>query len=259
MLAPGPFRAEHMPSKSRYELSDGHPIYCSPTKAQGGRASVVGAHVLDSDPAVRNTAMDAGYEQSPDNLRAPDLSVNLPDGPDVGWVKGVPPLAVEYADSGQDEKELKAKIAEFLAGGTQLIWVVRLTGPRRVQVYESGKPRRDAKPGELLHAPGILQNPVPVEALYDRDASWAATFRNLLARHGYDSLDDVLKEGREEGRKEGEVRGARTALTAMLGHRGLYPTDGQLKRIADCGDAGRLIDWTLLVAGGAELESLFGD
>ena len=44
----------------------------------------------------------------------------------------------------------------------------RLTGPRRVEVHEPGKRFRKVLPGKMLTAPGVLQNPVRVEALYDR-------------------------------------------------------------------------------------------
>jgi hypothetical protein len=54
-------------------------------------------------------------------------------------------------------------------------------------------------PGEELTAPGILQNPVPVDALYDRQAAHAVTLRNLLQRQGYRDLDEVRGEGRQEG------------------------------------------------------------
>jgi hypothetical protein len=67
-------------------------------------------------------------------LHAPDLAVgNVPDAP--GWVAGAPPPAVEYADTGQDEADLAVKIRQFFAAGTRLVWVVRLTGARRVEVY----------------------------------------------------------------------------------------------------------------------------
>ena len=57
-----------------------------------------------------------------------------------------------------------------------------MTGPRRVEVHDKGRPMRLAKPGEDLLAPGILQNPVPVVALYDREAAYQAMLRNLLQR-----------------------------------------------------------------------------
>ena len=96
----------------------------------------------------------------------------------------MPELAIEYADVGQDEVQLQAKIRDLLAGGTKAIWVVQLTGPRRVEVYESGAAMRTVKPGAYLTAKGVLQNPVLVEALYDRDAAERAMLTNLLQRNG---------------------------------------------------------------------------
>ncbi len=58
--------------------------------------------------------------------------------------------------------------------------MVRLAGPRRVEVHQSGKKVRTVLPGGSLTAPGVLQNAVPVEALYDRDAAERATFTNPL-------------------------------------------------------------------------------
>ena len=50
----------------------------------------------------------------------------------------------------------------------------------------------------MLAVPGILRNPIPVEALYDRAAGHRATLSNLLQREGYDSLEAVRREGRQE-------------------------------------------------------------
>ena len=142
----------------------------------------------------------------------------MPNEP--GWVHGVPPLAVEYADTGQDEAELRTKIQELFAAGTSFVWVVRLVGPRRVEVHRPGEKLRTANPGEQLVAPGILANPVPVEALYDREAANRVIFKNLLERQGFASLDDV--------RAQGEIEGLRRAIGAVLAGRGL-PTDEKLQ------------------------------
>jgi hypothetical protein len=210
----GPFRADQIRPGDPYELSNGHAIHCMGTGARGARANLLGASVLDSDPDVEEAGVDAGYSPSPETLRAPDVAVgNVPDMP--GWIEGAPPLAVEYADTGQDEKNLATKIAELFAAGTRLVWVVRLVGPRRVEVHEPGNEMRLAHPGEELVAAGILRNPVPVEALYDRRAAHEATLRNLLQRRGYRDLDDVRAQGREEGREEGlrfAVRGLCSAF-----------------------------------------------
>ncbi len=152
-------------------------------------------------------------------LRAPDIAVgNMPDAP--GWINDVPLLAVEYADTGQNEPDLRLKIAEFLREGTKLVWVVRLTGLPRVEVHEAGRQARVVGLDDELTAPGILRNPVPVRALFEREASHKATFHNLLNEYGYDSLDEVRAEGRADGRAEGKAEGKAEALFKVLASRG---------------------------------------
>ncbi|KOR27627.1 hypothetical protein TI05_13475, partial [Achromatium sp. WMS3] len=98
----GPFRAEHLSSGDPYELSSGHPIHCMPTGGRGSRNTGYGLQVLETDPDVESAGVDTGFAPAPDILRAPDVAVgNVPNAP--GWVAGVPPLAVEYADTGQNE------------------------------------------------------------------------------------------------------------------------------------------------------------
>jgi len=224
----GPFRADQLRSGDPYELSNGHPIQCLPTGIRGAKAVNVGGGVLASDPAVQDVGVDAGFSPSPDVLRAPDLSVGeMPDQP--GWVQGAPPLAVEYADTGQDEADLRLKIQELFAAGTLYVWVVRLTGPRRVEVHRPGKGMRTFNPDEQLEAPGILANPVPVKALYDRDTARQVIFRNLLQREGYASLEEVRAEGEAQGRAvgeaAGEVQALREAVVEVLTARGFAVTD----------------------------------
>jgi len=199
---PGFLRSSDVSPKSRYELHDGHPIYCAPTGGDGARTTLAGAEILDTDPDVDEAGIDAGFSPTPGMLRAPDVAVgNVPDR--MGWIEGVPPLAVEYAGSGQDERGLQEKIQDFLGAGTKLVWVVRLVGPRRVEIYERDKPVRTVGPGSELSAPGILRNSFPVEAFYDRGTAHRVTLRNLLQREGYESLDEVREEGHEEGHEEG--------------------------------------------------------
>ncbi|CAK0738780.1 hypothetical protein CCP3SC1_100031 [Gammaproteobacteria bacterium] len=124
----------------------------------------MGGAVLASDPAVEDAGVDTGFSPQPGTLRAPDVAVGkISDAP--GWVRGVPLLAVEYADSGQDETALAEKIADLLDAGTKMIWVVRLSGPRRVEIHQSRQPIQLCFPGQMLEAPGVLKNPIPVEAL----------------------------------------------------------------------------------------------
>jgi len=210
----GPFRPDHVKDGDRYEISRGHPVYVAPAGGRHGTEHLVGALPLATDPAVREAGIDVGYALDERTLRAPDISVgNVPDAP--GWAKGAPALAVEYADRGTDEEDLQAKIAELLAAGTQLVWVARLIGPRRVEVYAKGVAPKTVSGGSVLEAPGILSRPMPVDALFDRDRAGEVTLENLLVQQGHGSLDAVRAQGHADGRSEGEAVGLRRAVETM--------------------------------------------
>lgn len=218
-----------------------------PTGTRGARAAGAGAKALGSDPAVAELGLDAGFSPDPGTLWAPDISIGpLPDRP--GWFPGVPPLAVEYADTGQDEEQLALKIEDLLAAGTQLIWVVRLTGPRRVEVHAPGKPMRLAHPGEQLEAPGILANPVPVEALYDPKVSAQVASRNELERLGYKNLDAV--------RAEGAAAASRAAILKIFAARGLAVPAEVEGAVASCEDLDLLGRWVELAVTGSPSDLL---
>ncbi len=267
----GPFRAAQLREGDRYELADGHPLYCAPAGRDHAAPHLTGAAVIDSDPDVAWAGVDAGFSPDPATLHAPDIAVTAPptDPETGGWIPGAPPLAVEYAGRGQDEAELRAKIAKLLAAGARFVWVVRLRGPRRVEVHEAGQPVRRLGVGDVLEAPGILRNPVPVEALYDRAAGHRATLRNLLQREGYDSLDAVRAEGVLEGRAEGVLEGraegvlegeraARIAdLRRLLARRfGSVPA-WALERLA-AGTPAQLESWLDGILDAPSLEALLG-
>jgi len=266
-LGQGPFRADQLRDGDRYELSNGHPIYCAPAGPDHAGPNVIGGAVIDSDPDVAWAGVDAGFSPEPGTLRAPDVCVASPvaepggqsvTGPGTRWLREAPPLALEYASRGQDEADLRLKIAELLAAGTQIVWVVRLTGVHRVEIHRPGQPVQMAGPGELLEAPGILRNPIPCEALYDREAGHRATLRNLLQRQGYDSLDAVRREGREAGREEGRGAGLVEAILTLLADRGLTLEPQDRDRIQGCHDHDRLRAWLVAAARVASAQELFG-
>lgn len=230
----GPFRADQLRSGDPYELSNGNPIYCAPTGGRGAMPNALGASVVGSDPAVKQFGVDAGYSPRPDMLRAPDVSVgNVPDEP--GWIRGVPSLAIEYADVGQDEEKLQEKISDLVGAGTKFLWVVRLIGPRRVDVHRPGERMVTLLPGDLLTAPGVLKNPVLVEALYDKSAADRATLNNLLQRQGFEDLETVLSQG--------ALGQARRSLRRVLERRKLSISAEIEARIEQCQAIGQLEEW----------------
>ena len=228
-------------------------LYAAPTGHDGAGPNLRGGLVLDTDPLAPAVGVDAGLALGPNTMRAPDLVVGLgPERP--GWGTTAPPLAVEYAAGGQDEAELRQKIIELHAAGTRWIWVVRLVGPRRVEVHEKGLPVKIVGSGQTLTAPGVLRNAVAIEALYDRDVAHEVALRNLLQRQGYESLDAVRTEGREEGREES----ARSVFRATIEARGWTLAAAQAARIEACHDVAQLTRWTVRVITAASLADVFG-
>jgi hypothetical protein len=124
---------------------------------------------------------------------------------------------------------------------------------------------RTAYPGELLEAPGILRNAIPVEALYDSAAAETAALRNLLQRRGYASLDDVRSEGKAEGKTEGKAEGMtegelialRGAVLAVLDGRGLLVDAAVQARIEQCAEPALLRSWLRLAAVAAAATDIF--
>ena len=264
----GPFYAQQIRSGDPYELSHGHAIYCAPTGGGGSVANGLGFSAVGWDPAVKEAGVDTGYAPKPDMLRAPDVAIgNVPNKP--GWVPGAPGLAIEYADVGQDEASLEEKIVDLLAAGTRFLWVVRLAGPRRVEVHEPGKRMRTVHPGQHLKAPGVLKNPVLVEALYDRDEAERATLTNLLQRQGYEDLGAVLARGREEGRDqgreegrdqglaEGRTEGRAASVIAVLEARGFRIPRSVSTHVLQCSDVVQLDRWIRRAATVTQAADLF--
>lgn len=234
----GPYRADQFHSGDPYEISNGRLIECMPTGQRGSKSTSSGASLLASDPDVESAGVDAGFSPDPSMLRAPDISIGgLKDEP--GWSSTAPILAVEYADTGQNEPSLRQKIAELLNAGTKYIWVVRLHGPKCVEVHEVGAPVRIMRIGETLEAPGALRNPVPVSAFYDPKEASRLTLRNLLQREGYAGLDDLKTKERDEGR----LIEARSAVRRVLAKRKLPLSALEESRIENCSNPEMLERW----------------
>ena len=262
----GPFIADGIEEGERYELSHGHRIYCAPAGESHARHNVTGASLLDSDPAVEWSGVDAGFTPRPDTLRAPDVCVAPPPPPGKkGWIPGVPPLAVEYADRGQNETDLKIKIKELLAAGTRYVWVVRLMGPQRVEVHTPNAPMRLLSITDTLEAPGILRNRVPVRALFDREEAHRVTLRNLLQREGYEDLEAVrqeaLQEGEARGKAKGKIEGGLVAqadaLLGILAARGIRVDTHARERVRHCRDPEQLGAWLTKAAVADSPEEVF--
>ena len=94
---------------------------------------------------------ETGYvlSRDPDTLRGPDVSFVRGERYDVkeagrSFIRGGPDLAVEILSPSNRPGEIRAKVAEYLASGTRLVWVVdpehesvttyrSIFGPRRIE------------------------------------------------------------------------------------------------------------------------------
>lgn len=209
----GPYTADQFRSGDPYEVSRGRLIPCPPRGDAHARVIELAASTLETDPAVENAGVDSGLKLAHDTLRAVDVAVNYGEER-PGWITVVPPLVVEYVPAHVNEAELRIKLDELMSAGVRHLWVAHLTAPRHVEVYERGELTRTALPGEMLRAPDVLQNPVPVEALYEREAAHEVALRNLLQRRGYRDLDAVRVAGQLDTLAHQFERKLKRSLTA---------------------------------------------
>ena len=87
-------------------------------------------------------AGDTGFTltRDPDTVRGPDLAFvrreRLLDPEPVGFLDLAPDLAVEVWSPGDRPGEVLAKVADYLAAGTQLVWVIH-PQRREARVYRA--------------------------------------------------------------------------------------------------------------------------
>lgn len=226
------------------ELSDGQRIVCLPASGRHMGGAGRGLKVIASDAGARRIGTvgpEGGVSTGPHMLRAPDVLLSA-EAETGGWITTAPPLALEIADRGQDEAELQKKIQELLVAGTKYYWVVRNTGPRRVEVYTTpGEGPLVVLSGGEVDAAGVLDAPIPVDAFYDEEVADRIALRNMLAPYGYQSVEELKAavraearsegkaegkaEGRAEGKAEGKAEGVARAIIAVLQARELQVSE----------------------------------
>ena len=131
----------------RYELVKGDLREMAPAGGTHGKiafsiASIIAAHIRGKDLGEGFTA-EAGFVtgRNPDSVRAPDVAFvskeRLPEGrvPE-GFVEAAPDLAVEVVSPRDTAAAIQAKIEEYFAAGSRLVWVVH-PASRSVTVYRS--------------------------------------------------------------------------------------------------------------------------
>jgi Uma2 family endonuclease len=164
-------------SDVRAELIRGD-LVCEPPAGfdHGVRGTKLSFHLqayVEQNPVGVVCGADTGFVlfRNPDTVRAPDAAFVTAERAARQerrefYFEGAPDLAAEVVSPGDSEREVAAKVADYLAAGSRLVWVVR---PRRqtVTVHEPGKPPRTLTADGVLDGGDLLPGfALPVRALF---------------------------------------------------------------------------------------------
>lgn len=115
----------------RYELDAGRLIVREPAGSRHGRIAA-GLYAALLEHARREGGEVVSFEtgfllrRSPDSVRAPDVAYLTGSSTSAGdgYILGAPDLAVEVLSPNDHRSEVAAKVRDYLAAGTQLVWVL---------------------------------------------------------------------------------------------------------------------------------------
>ena len=123
----------NLPDK-RVELVRGVLVVREPAGSRHGRVAMELARHLGNHVHTHGLgavyAAETGFTlaRDPDTVRAPDVAFvqreRLPEPEPVGFPALAPDLVVEVLSPGDRPGEVLAKVADWLAAGTRLVWVV---------------------------------------------------------------------------------------------------------------------------------------
>lgn len=161
----------------RYELIRGELRRMPPTGIQHGQIASLLTQLLTAYVRTHNLGVvctaEAGFRlaQHPDVVRAPDVAFiareRIPaEGVPAGYWPGAPDLAAEIVSPSDRFDDVVEKVAEYVAAGTRLVWVVH---PRTqtVMVYRASGEVRLLRGHEELSGEDVIPGfTCPVSALF---------------------------------------------------------------------------------------------
>jgi Uma2 family endonuclease len=140
LLAAADIERLSLPNK-QVELVRGRLIVREPPGTRHGIIAAKLAYLLQDFVQRRNfgvvAAQDTGFKigRDPDTVRAPDVafvaSARLESIPSRGYAELAPDVVAEVLSPDDTAAEVLAKVADWLAAGTKLVWVV---DPQRSEV-----------------------------------------------------------------------------------------------------------------------------
>ena len=128
-----------------YELVEGEVIELSPVNDEHSGISVnIGTafNNYSRRQGFGQAGVEAGYIllSGPDTVRGPDVSFRLVPRSarrqSVGFLQGAPDIAVEVFSPSNTHAEMRRKVAEYLAAGSQRVWVA-YPASRSVSVHRA--------------------------------------------------------------------------------------------------------------------------
>ena len=148
-----------------YELVEGRVVRMSPPGSRhGALATRIGAllhHHVDSQ-RLGAVFTSAGFKiaADPDTVREPDIAFICaeripPTGIPDGFWPGPPDLAIEIRSPGDRLGSIRAKVADYLARGVLLVWVVDPKA-KTVTVHRGHWPPMTLGVDDVIEAPGVM-------------------------------------------------------------------------------------------------------
>lgn len=118
----------------RRELIAGVLAEMSPVGGEHGEVTLRVGSTLRTFVLLRRlgkVVTETGFvlSRDPDTVRAPDIAFVSaarlgPTGLPNGYIEGAPDLAIEVVSPGDSADDIQTKLAEYLAAGTRLVWVL---------------------------------------------------------------------------------------------------------------------------------------
>jgi Uma2 family endonuclease len=143
----------------KMELVRGKVVTMPPVgEDHGGRASDlnIALRAFVDEHRLGLVLIEVGFllARNPDLVRAPDVAFIAgdrlaPDRDRSRYIDAAPTLAVEIVSPWDRETDVAAKVAEYLAAGTERVWVVR-PRPRTVTVHRPAGDAHAYGPGDTL-------------------------------------------------------------------------------------------------------------
>ncbi len=127
----------------RYELVDGEVVEMAPVFRRHGRTAsniTTAFNIYCRRTGIGWSEVEVGYRvrSGPDTVRGPDVSLVLKEREEEesGFVAGAPDIAVEIISASNTAAEMERKVAEYLAAGSQRVWIA-FSSNRTVLVHRA--------------------------------------------------------------------------------------------------------------------------